>query len=172
MAWITLESMRFHAFHGVYPEEAILGTEFIVDLSIETSTGLAALTDDLAATVNYETIFQAVKIEMETRHALLETLIAAIEKRLKFQFQTLNALKIKVKKMNPPLGGQVGAAIIEDENVYQTACPRCNRPMICYDDETCWCQSPSKPVYPATQERLKIQYKKCLCPTCLAFFAG
>lgn len=164
--------MRFHAFHGVHPEEAILGTEFMVDIAIETATEAAATTDDLTKTVNYETVYLAVKVEMETRHALIESLIEAIEKRLKFQFQTLNALRIKIKKMNPPLGGRIAFSAIEDEQVFQTGCPRCSRPMVCYLDETCWCQSPSKPIYPATQAAVKQQYKKCLCPTCLAFFAG
>ena len=72
MARISLEGMRFHAFHGVYPEEAILGTDYLVNVSVETSISEAAKTDDLAKTVNYETIYQAVKLEMEERHDLIE----------------------------------------------------------------------------------------------------
>ena len=93
--------MRFHAYHGVHPEEQILGSEFVVDIFIETSTELAAATADLTKTVNYETVYLAVKVEMETSHALIESLIEAIEKRLKFQFQTLKAVRMKIKKMNP-----------------------------------------------------------------------
>lgn len=173
MARISLEGMRFFAFHGVYPEEQILGTDYLVNVSVETSIGEAAKTDDLAKTVNYETIYQAVKIEMEERHDLIETLIEAIVSRLKFQFASLAAVDVSVKKLNPPLGGRVEASRVEDRKVFATDCPRCKKGMICYNDATCWCRNATaKTVWPATQESVKLQYKKCVCPSCLAFFAG
>ncbi len=173
MARISLEGMRFHAFHGVYPEEEILGTEYLVDVSVDTSTGEAVMADDLGKTVNYETIYEAVKLEMADRHALIETLIEAIIQRLKFQFSTLAAVEVSVKKLNPPLGGRVAAARVEDARSFMQECPRCKKPMICYNDQTCWCRNATaKTVWPATQDSVKLQYKKCLCPTCLSFFAG
>ena len=173
MARISLEGMRFHAFHGVYPEEQILGTDYLVTVTVETSIGEAAKTDDLAKTVNYETIYQAGKIEMEEHHDLLEALIEAIVSRLKFQFATLAAVDVLVKKLNPPLGGRVEASSVQDRKVFATDCPRCKRGMVCYNDATCWCRNATaKTVWPMTQETTKNQYKKCVCPTCLAFFAG
>ena len=173
MARISLEGMRFFAFHGVYPEEQILGTDYLVTVAVETSIVEAAKTDDLAKTVNYETIYQAVKIEMEDRHDLIETLIDAIVNRLKFQFATLAAVDVLVKKLNPPLGGRVAFSAVEVEKVFLQECPRDRKPFVCYGDDTCWCRNPeAKPTWPATQETLKGQYKKCLCPTCVAFFAG
>ncbi len=173
MAKISLEGMRFHAFHGVHPEEAILGTEYIVNITVETPIGEAAKTDDLAKTINYETIYQAVKMEMDVPHALIETLIDAIVQRLKFQFVGMMTVEVSVKKLNPPLGGRVAASRVEEKKSFFQECPRCKRPMICYGDEHCWCQNATaKTVWPKTQETVKLKYKKCLCPTCLAFYAG
>jgi len=65
MALVVLEGMRFHAFHGVYPEEQLLGTEYIVNVEVETGIALAAKTDLIdQATVNYETVFQICMAEM------------------------------------------------------------------------------------------------------------
>ncbi len=173
MAWISLEGIRFHAFHGVYDEETILGGDFEIDVFVETEIGGAAKTDDLAKTVNYETIYQAVKIEMNEPRQLIETVIEGIVGRLKFQFVGLRAIKIKLKKLNPPLGGRVAFSAVEVEKVFWTDCPRDKKGFSCYGDDTCWCRNPeAKPTWPATQETLKGQYKKCLCPTCVAFFAG
>jgi 7,8-dihydroneopterin aldolase/epimerase/oxygenase len=172
MARIALEGMKFFAFHGFYPEETILGTDYLVDVSVETGIAAAAKTDDLAKTVNYETIYQAVKMEMETRHDLLETVVENITQRLKFQFQNLAVISVSVKKLNPPLGGRVAASSVADAKTFATGCPRCKRPMICYGDETCWCQNTPKTIWPVTQANVKLQYKSCLCPTCLDFFAG
>jgi dihydroneopterin aldolase len=57
MAIIALEGIRLHARHGYYPEEEILGTEFIIDVYVETDTNEAAKSDELIHTVNYETIY-------------------------------------------------------------------------------------------------------------------
>ena len=51
MAWISLEGMRFHAFHGVYDAEKQLGTEFIVDVFVKMPL---AQGDNLEATINCE----------------------------------------------------------------------------------------------------------------------
>ena len=32
---IVLEGMRFYGFHGVNPEERVLGQEYLVDLTVE-----------------------------------------------------------------------------------------------------------------------------------------
>jgi dihydroneopterin aldolase len=172
MAEIGLEGMRFHAFHGVYPEEKILGTEFSVDLVVQVPIDSAAKDDNLAKTVNYEVIYEAVRVEMEQPHALIETLLEAIINRLKFQFQQLEVIFISIKKQNPPLGGRVAASTISDKRTFKTECPRCKKGMICYGDVNCWCQNTPKPLWPATQNSVKLQYKKCLCPACLDFFAG
>ena len=45
MGRIALTGMEFHAFHGCFKEEQIIGTNFIVDLLIETDTSAPELTD-------------------------------------------------------------------------------------------------------------------------------
>ena len=52
MAQIALEGMRFHAFHGVHEAEQIIGTEFVVDVFVRSGITRAALSDNVALTIN------------------------------------------------------------------------------------------------------------------------
>ena len=65
MAQIALEGMRFHAFHGVHEAEQIIGSEFVVDIFVRASIAKAGATDNVALTINYETIYQLCRLEME-----------------------------------------------------------------------------------------------------------
>lgn len=171
MGWIALEGMRFFAYHGVHPAEQVLGTDFEVDVLINFKTKLAAEKDDVEKTINYETVYQIVRLEMETPSKLLETVAQRIIQKLKYQFQNMDGLKVYLRKYNPPLGAAVRYSGISEEEDYLKECPRCAKnKLTCYGDETCWCRNLQ--VHPATKEAVKQQYKRCICPECLKFFAG
>lgn len=171
MAWIALEGMRFHAFHGVYEAEQTLGTEFIVDVFVKTQTGKAAKADDLALTINYETVYLICKMEMEKHHKLIETVLDAIIEKMKFQFSEMQGLRVRVRKLNPPLGGRVDAAWIEEELDFMSECPKCKKKFIAYKSDDCWEKVPN--VFSATREKLTQLYGgKCLCVDCLKQYAG
>nr|WP_255672323.1 dihydroneopterin aldolase [Glycomyces amatae] len=50
---ITLSGLRVHGRHGVFDHEREAGQDFIVDVSLRTSTAEAAASDDLGRTVDY-----------------------------------------------------------------------------------------------------------------------
>jgi dihydroneopterin aldolase len=50
---ITLSGLRVHGRHGVFDHEREAGQDFIIDVSLRTSTLEAAATDDLKHTVDY-----------------------------------------------------------------------------------------------------------------------
>lgn len=186
MAWVALEGMRFHAFHGVYEAEQVLGAEYIVDVYVSTGIKLAAKADSLKETeVNYETIFQICLLEMAKSRKLLETVVEAIIGEMKRQFPAMKAVRVRVKKLNPPIfgkmkgkeekqgiGGQAAVAWVEDEQEFVTKCPRCKKDFLCYKDDTCWCKALTN-VHPATLETLNRQYgTSCICGACLKEYAG
>ncbi|MEZ4941457.1 MAG: dihydroneopterin aldolase [Saprospiraceae bacterium] len=171
MAIIALEGMKFHAYHGVYEAEQKIGADYIVDVYIGTIINPLAEADQLEGTINYESVFQLCKMEMRTPRKLLEAVAMGIVKRMKGQFPNMMALKVRVRKLNPPLGGQVSAAWVEEDQMFMQACPRCNRQFINYDPGDCWKRFPN--LHPATRETLERQYPgKCLCDACLKFYAG
>ncbi|MBE0638072.1 MAG: dihydroneopterin aldolase [Bacteroidales bacterium] len=109
MAQIALENMEFFAYHGCFSEEQIIGTRFIVDLWIETDTTEAENLDKLSKTINYQEVFLVVKEQMAVKSKLLEHVGRRILNALRNSFPEIVSAKIKVSKMNPPLGGKIGS---------------------------------------------------------------
>ena len=115
MAKIYLEDMEFYAFHGCFEEEREIGTRFKVDLQFETNTEKAQNTDNLEDTVNYLSVYQVVKREMEISSKLLEHVGQRILNAVFAEFPEVERAKVKVSKLNPPLGGKLGAVCVEIE---------------------------------------------------------
>lgn len=114
MAIISLEDVRFFAYHGYYEEEQSIGNEFIIDISVDVVIDDAAEEDDLFQTVNYETLFLLCQTEMRSPSQLIETVAQRIVNRVEDHFEDkIRGVKLKLRKLNPPLGGRVGAAAIE-----------------------------------------------------------
>ncbi|HYC84199.1 MAG TPA: dihydroneopterin aldolase [Chryseosolibacter sp.] len=109
---IILEGLEFHAYHGVYPHERDSGNWFEVDLAVETDFTEAAKTDELAGTVNYETLFRIVKEEMEKPSRLLETVAQCIVDHVLADLPKVNRVELKISKINPPIGGKCRKASI------------------------------------------------------------
>jgi dihydroneopterin aldolase len=109
MSLITIEGMEFFAYHGCFKEEQIIGTKFLVDLYIESDTIEAEETDKLSKTINYQTVYLLVKKEMEIKSKLLEHVGRRILKAVKKEFPDIYSVKVKISKMNPPLGGKINS---------------------------------------------------------------
>ena len=107
MSTIALENMEFYAYHGCMPEEQIIGTKFLVDLYLETDTMEAEQSDDLRTTVNYQEVYLLVKAEMGRKSNLIEHVARRILKILNERYPQVVDARIKLKKMNPPVGGKV-----------------------------------------------------------------
>ena len=102
--YIRLEGMKFYAFHGVLPQENLVGAYFHVDLKLKTDFTHAAETDKLEGTVSYADIYNAVKEEMAVPSQLLEHVCQRIASRIFNNFPTIEALNIGLYKENPPMG--------------------------------------------------------------------
>jgi 7,8-dihydroneopterin aldolase/epimerase/oxygenase len=107
MGTILLEGMEFFAFHGCFKEEQIIGTKFIVDLSVGIETTVAEASDHLGDTVDYVKLYQCVKKEMEQKSHLLEHLAGRIMDALRGDFQAIDVIDLKIAKINPPMGGKM-----------------------------------------------------------------
>ncbi|HEY9007102.1 MAG TPA: dihydroneopterin aldolase [Ohtaekwangia sp.] len=109
---VALEGLEFHAFHGVYPHERESGNWFEVDIAVDTDFGIAAEHDDLAGTVNYETLFRIVKEEMGKPSKLLETVAEKIVDDVMKALPAAKVVELKISKLNPPIGGKCRKASI------------------------------------------------------------
>ncbi len=97
-----------HGYHGVYPEEKILGTTYVISVKV----GLVSIPvpSDIANTINYERLLACVKQSMKKSVDLLEELVDTIHRKIKKEFRAVETLYISVKKLHPPLGAKVACA--------------------------------------------------------------
>jgi dihydroneopterin aldolase len=80
---------------------------------MEVDTSAAERSDQLKDTVNYQSVFQLVKKEMETPSKLLEHVGRRILDRVKQEFSEVVHARIKIRKLNPPLGGKMDFVSLE-----------------------------------------------------------
>jgi len=107
MVSIQIEGMRFHAFHGHYPVEQLVGSDFIVDLKIQVQESKALKTDDLSDAINYQILYGIVKEEMQITSSLLEHVGNRILKAVYNKFPEIDNSEVKISKLNPPMGGEI-----------------------------------------------------------------
>ena len=50
---IFIKGATFYGYHGVLPEENVLGQTFVMDVTLFVDTKKAGQTDDLSATISY-----------------------------------------------------------------------------------------------------------------------
>jgi dihydroneopterin aldolase len=112
MGLIQIENMEFYSFHGHFKEERIVGNKFRVDLTIETDMNLPAASDNLKDAVNYQRVYEIVKLQMETKSYLLENIASRILDAIYAEMHGIEKITIKVYKMNPPMGGKIGSVSV------------------------------------------------------------
>ncbi len=113
ISYIFLDNVRFYAYHGVAPQEQLVGNEFTINLRLQVDIVQAIATDNVDHTVSYADVYQAVKAEMEIPSRLLEHVCGRIVKRLFDEFPLVNAIDLRLAKRNPPMGADIEAAGIE-----------------------------------------------------------
>ena len=109
-SYIFLDRICFFAHHGVGEQETLAGNEFTVSLRLQVNIAPAMQTDDVADTVSYADVYEAVKAEMKVPSKLLEHVGGRIVKRLFGDFPQIENIELKLSKRNPPMGADIEAA--------------------------------------------------------------
>ena len=102
--YIRMEGMKFYAYHGVLPQENLVGANYYIDLKLKPDFSRAAETDELEGTVRYADIYASVKEEMNMPSKLLEHVCQRIASRIFYDFPTIVTIDIALYKENPPMG--------------------------------------------------------------------
>lgn len=110
---IYLRNVRFHAFHGVLPQEGIVGNDYLVNLVLDYDFSSAMQTDELQGTLNYAEVYQKVREEMAVPSKLLEHVAGRIAHRLFSNFPEIQKLQLSITKVNPPMGADSDGAGVE-----------------------------------------------------------
>lgn len=112
-SYICLENMRFHAFHGVLPQERKTGNDYVVSLRAKYDISQAMASDLVDDTLNYAQVYEIVAREMREPSLLLEHVAGRIGKSLFAAFPGIAEMSLKVVKLNPPMGADSDGAGVE-----------------------------------------------------------
>ncbi len=112
MSTIRLKNIKIYAFHGCMMEEGQIGSDYLVNLTVKANLDKAAQTDRLQDTVDYVILQKIVKEEMAVRSKLLEHVGKRIIDKIMLDLPLVNSVKVRVAKVNPPIGGDVAAVSV------------------------------------------------------------
>ncbi len=107
MGVIEIEGMKFYAYHGHFAAEQIVGNNFEVYVRLETNCDAAAESDNLDDALNYQAVYETIKEVMQVKSSLLENVAKRILDTLYERFSGIEKARIKISKMNPPMGGEI-----------------------------------------------------------------
>ena len=110
---LLVEDVRFWGQHGLTKAEQAVGAWFSVDAELAVDLRAAALSDDVATSVDYgQVMHRIVEIGTKNRVNLLERLAGLISEAILREFPTAE-VRVRVRKLTPPLGGLVGVPAVE-----------------------------------------------------------
>ena len=108
---IVLTGLEFHAYHGLFSEEAKLGGRFIVDVEMSVNFSGALRIED---TVHYGEVYEIVKLEVTgTRQDLIETLANNIAAHVLEAQGLVQRLTVRVHKPFAPIPGLFRDVFVE-----------------------------------------------------------
>lgn len=99
---VSIHKLAVYGYHGCLPEEAIIGTNYLIDIDVEFDFKSAAETDDLTKTVDYVVMARLVKEEMAIRANLIENVVERIHARIRKEYPLSGKITVTLSKMNPP----------------------------------------------------------------------
>ena len=111
--YIFLKDLRFHAFHGVMPQERKVGGDFLVSLRMGYDISKVMRTDEVSDTLNYAEVYALVRKEMEQPSALLERVAGRIAEALFASDPKILSIDLWLTKVNPPMGADCQGAGVE-----------------------------------------------------------
>ncbi|MBO4268132.1 MAG: dihydroneopterin aldolase [Bacteroidaceae bacterium] len=102
---ISLNGLRFYAYHGAEVQEAVTGAWYRVNVDICADVRSSMDSDSLNDTVNYARVASVIKQQMEIPSKLIEHVAGRIASELERCFgERIQSMTVTVIKENPPVG--------------------------------------------------------------------
>ena len=112
-SFVSLRNVRFHAFHGVMPQERRVGADFLVSLRVGYPLETAMRSDEVADTLDYAALYDLVAKEMQQPSNLLEHVAGRIAEAIGKAFPQVTSIDLELTKLNPPMGADCDGASVE-----------------------------------------------------------
>ena len=112
---VLLKDVKVYGYHGVLPQERVVGAYYIINVVVDTDISRATETDELEGTISYADIFEVVKREMAVPSQLLEHVAGRICTAIFDTFPSATRIQLEIIKENPPMGADCrGAGVAID----------------------------------------------------------
>ena len=112
-SYIYLKEARFHAYHGVLPQENEVGQDFLVSVRCGVDVMPAIEHDMVEVTLDYGKLYRLIGQEMAKTSQLIEHVAGRIAQCVFSEFPMVTSLDLKITKLNPPMGGDCKGAGVE-----------------------------------------------------------
>lgn len=100
---LHINRLKIHSFHGVLPQEQIVGASFYITLDAEFIVQKSAYeSDHLQGTINYDEIVNCIHEQMTESVNTLEHLAYKIAQKLLKDFPPIKSISLLIEKENPP----------------------------------------------------------------------
>ncbi len=103
---VFVEGLRFYGYHGVNPEERVLGQRFVVDVHLTADLRKAGQSDDLEETINYSAVVKQIRAIVEgPPRQLIETVAEEIATTLLAEHPLATSVTVTLRKPEAALKG-------------------------------------------------------------------
>ena len=109
---ISLNNVRFRAYHGVHPDERQKGNDFVVNMQVCYIAGQKAIIS-LDDTIDYAVLFDIINTTMQKPVDLLETLAQTMAYNVHRHFPQIKKVTVEVEKLNPPIDKFSGTVAVK-----------------------------------------------------------
>ncbi len=109
MITVSLKGLQLHVSVGHFTQEVKTGNQLVFDVSVTAPTS----PDTPLTFIDYHWLYTTVvSIAAAQHYALLEDIMVRINQAIKIQYPNA-AIDIRIRKLHPPIGGQVDYAEVQ-----------------------------------------------------------
>lgn len=112
-SYIYIKEARFHAYHGVLPQEQTVGQDFLVSIRCGVDISMAMEHDMLEVALDYGVLYRLIEHEMSITSQLVEHVAGRIARQVFITFPHVKSIDLTITKLNPPIGGDCEGAGVE-----------------------------------------------------------
>ena len=116
MIGVHLKEVQFFAYHGICEGEEKTGSRFEVNLSVWYDSGIPVT--EIEQTINYVTLYEIVKQQMQERRGLLETVAESVCSNIYKAYPFIKEIIIEIDKRTPPIENFEGSTGITLRKTY------------------------------------------------------
>lgn len=113
MGKIKLKNIRCYSFHGCLKEEAKIGSDYLVNLTVKADLKKGSGSDNLKDTVDYVLLNKIVKEQMSKPSKLLESVAKRILDTVFVKDNRVVFCSVDIAKICPPINGDVQSVSVK-----------------------------------------------------------